>query len=626
MDSTKILFMGEANRYLGEVMDDLPSNCIFNKGLCGCGGTHLALTNKEPYIVAVPFVEIIRSKLSQEMYTHVYPVCYGNQDWLYGKDKNLQSALHSGLYNKFFVTYASLPKVIKLLGSKVKNYRLLVDEAHMLTDADDKNYMRQQIYAILSSYKKFKSYCFMTSTPYETRYLPEEIVDIPFYKAEWTSVKPVNVITQKVECSFSLAVASIALDHLTEKRSGNAYFFYNSVQGIASVVKKLLRAGCSIDQINIVASKSTVNYKGFNFFEVESSKNEAYLKKYVHPEIKIKGVDECNSDPKKLNFFTSTCFEGCDLYDKKGLIYICSDGRKVHTRIEIHTKIPQIVNRIRDSQYKSTVYLLFTQPLLRDSTTEEEFLQSVEKEIKETESLLDEINNTTERVRKFLDRKRLDTHEFLLYDGSKYSINKNAKKRALSQWNAINHTYYVCDPDNEKSLYKVTPRSDMVKFDHKLEPYNIGDISESKKLKLGYKKISYNKIIQEYRLAITSCSEVKKTFLETLYPRLKELDSLIKNGILPDGRKIPVKSKAILDRHNEIFKNKTFIRQDLNFQQNEWYSVQDVRKRIQISYKKFQIEKSVVAGDIMFFYRVKESRRKKVRGYVVLGASSDSIN
>ena len=68
MDSTKILFMGEANRYLGEVMDDLPSNCIFNKGLCGCGGTHLALTNKEPYIVAVPFVEIIRSKLSQEMY------------------------------------------------------------------------------------------------------------------------------------------------------------------------------------------------------------------------------------------------------------------------------------------------------------------------------------------------------------------------------------------------------------------------------------------------------------------------------------------------------------------------------------------------------------------------------
>ena len=33
------------------------------------------------------------------------------------------------------------------------------------------------------------------------------------------------------------------------------------------------------------------------------------------------------SDPvKKINFYTSTCFEGCDIYDENGVTFIVSEG------------------------------------------------------------------------------------------------------------------------------------------------------------------------------------------------------------------------------------------------------------------------------------------------------------
>ena len=44
------------------IMQDLPHNCIFNKVVTGCGGTTIALTNTENYIIAVPTTELIENK------------------------------------------------------------------------------------------------------------------------------------------------------------------------------------------------------------------------------------------------------------------------------------------------------------------------------------------------------------------------------------------------------------------------------------------------------------------------------------------------------------------------------------------------------------------------------------
>ena len=48
------------NGYLN--LTDLPSNCIFNKVITGCGGTTVVLFNNENYVIAVPTTELIINK------------------------------------------------------------------------------------------------------------------------------------------------------------------------------------------------------------------------------------------------------------------------------------------------------------------------------------------------------------------------------------------------------------------------------------------------------------------------------------------------------------------------------------------------------------------------------------
>ena len=50
-------------KYLSEILNDLPYNVIFDKGLVGCGGTTIAIKNNEPYIMSVPYLSLIENTL-----------------------------------------------------------------------------------------------------------------------------------------------------------------------------------------------------------------------------------------------------------------------------------------------------------------------------------------------------------------------------------------------------------------------------------------------------------------------------------------------------------------------------------------------------------------------------------
>lgn len=46
-------------------MERLPSNCVLDKGRTGCGATTLAIMQQGNAIIAVPYVNLIKSKESQ---------------------------------------------------------------------------------------------------------------------------------------------------------------------------------------------------------------------------------------------------------------------------------------------------------------------------------------------------------------------------------------------------------------------------------------------------------------------------------------------------------------------------------------------------------------------------------
>ena len=167
-----------------------------------------------------------------------------------------------------------------------------------------------------------------------------------------------TLVAQKIEGKFNDYICQIALEHIDGRRTGDPFFFYNSVEAIAIVAKKLIDSKiCTPSDIRIIAA----------------DKNDSYLKKYANNALFIESTKDCKINPKKITFVTAKAFEGCDIEQEEGVTYICADGRKKHTRLEIHTKIPQIVNRIRNSKYKDTAYLLYTTSFTRDCKTKGEF-------------------------------------------------------------------------------------------------------------------------------------------------------------------------------------------------------------------------------------------------------------
>jgi hypothetical protein len=108
-----------------ELNNELPTNCLFDKGITGCGGTELALRNPIDTIIAVPYINLIINKVEQ------------HQDevlGVYGEtvQSDIEHYILANSRKKIMVTYDSLPRVINTLEAlgynAYQDFFLLVDE------------------------------------------------------------------------------------------------------------------------------------------------------------------------------------------------------------------------------------------------------------------------------------------------------------------------------------------------------------------------------------------------------------------------------------------------------------------------------------------------------------------
>ena len=181
--------------------------------------------------------------------------------------------------------------------------------------------------------------------------LLDELKDLDRVTIQWSNLEKVSF-----ECYHSDNLYDTLLricgEHLDGTRPGNAYFFYNSVDGICKLVTTIKKIPEYKNQFSCMVSRSN------------------YTKE------KLRKVGVSIKDPSqysKLNFVTSASFEGVDFYDKEGVTYIVSDSKYDYTKYSIVTTIPQIVGRLRDSKYNKNITVLFNNHELVDSRTRDEF-------------------------------------------------------------------------------------------------------------------------------------------------------------------------------------------------------------------------------------------------------------
>ncbi len=403
--------------YLSEFMTTLPENCIFNKRITGCGATELALRNDVPTIIAMPYVSLVKNKT------------------LYRKDGLNILGVYSDISNdaitnylshpnpiKIATTYDSLPRVVDTLEQVgVNPYRdtfLLVDEWHTLFNSYE--FRHSAITKLLDYSSHFDRATYMSATPIEQEYMLEQLRHLPITEVMWPHQKEVKVISAQTTYPdryvIRLCNEALKQNHI------NVHIFVNSVKFIAKVINSL-QLPPSV--VRVVCSQSG------------TSKNANQ---------KLLGDDypivHAGDTVKRINFYTSTSFEGCDIYDPNGRTYIVSDGNKASTLLDISTVFTQICGRIRDSRYGDTVTHVFSTTRYSQDVSLDEFVASSRKAFDEAKQYAGDINSLPDSSRiKTLEKIPYLNERYIRVEDSHLVVDGNLVNKDIVNFKICRHIY-----------------------------------------------------------------------------------------------------------------------------------------------------------------------------------------
>ena len=565
-------------KYLSEKISALPKNCLFNKGKVGCGGTTLAIKGDEPYVIAVPFGSLTINKVSQYPNERCDYKLLGVYEGVTPSD--ITNYLTEAKVPKIITTYDSLPKVIEALGDNVNKINLLVDEYHILFT--QYSFRTQAIQNVLKTFRQFKSFTFMTATPLEEDFILEELKGIPIVEQTWADDEKFVVKVNAKKCKDVMASAAklikLCLDGSID---GHLYFFVNSV----SVIKALVtRMGLTEDNCRAIYSKSNP-------------------KKLSIPNSTVE------DPPKKINFLTSTVFEGCDVFDPEGRTIILSDPFHKQSLLDISTSIQQIAGRIRDSKYIGEILHLYKSNRYRELSFED-FKADIQRQI--------EISN---RAVEFFNTQPLEIRQYF---------------------------------SPEQNCYTIKTEDNMLVFDTNLPKldlfnYKVGSIYTSTvTLSAEYRNVDYTTNVSEenvvgfdaYRL--TEGAGIDKTFKDVvleLRDAFEHGDSLSKSFLLNDAETVyPFLGKAILklgfDRIDSLryvqkdIKNELLLLSDtsneykifckLGYPPGVFHTRAEIKRDLQAAYDALGYRRAGRASDISKYYNVKP-KHKKINGKTVDG-------
>lgn len=575
--------------YLSEIRESLPLNVMYNKVRVGCGGTTLALTSKQPYVICVPYVSLVDNKMAQMPEDQMWlPVKAGVSK--YDIIGYISEATAKGFTPKIIVTYDSLPKVTEMI--EPQDFYLLVDEYHILFQQYSFRYNAVQ--GVLRNYKKYKAFTFMTATPIEIDVLRNftltELEDVPYYEQEWNDDNEIEVKVEACQCSSVAAkVVDLINKHLNGTLEGNAYFFCNSLKFIDAIYESIPE----LDNHNTRVIYSKNNNAEYNFKRGFTT-----------------------DEPKKINFLTSTAFEGCDIYDENGVTYIISDAYKKHTLLDISSSVQQIIGRIRNSKYKGLVVHVYSRDRYID--VDADIFDAKQEEYKaESAAFAERLNaNNTKKdltrlsiaVRPNDNGEEIDTPYTIIRDGVAI-FDENLVKLDAYQYRI--RQQYCCKAMIEVAYKNIYADVTTTKWYQTLKDLGVLSgqtftfveaVKECREAsKLG--KINENVMIRKHESKFPILNDAIKKLGYEKIATMQYSQKRIKDALLRESNKGSIAMKVVTK---------------LNIDNGTWISSADLKKKMQKAYDVLDIKEKAKASDAGKYYSCEE-RAKKINGKVVKG-------
>lgn len=156
----------------------IPENCLFNKGITGCGATTLAIENELSTLIAMPYVALVKNKEQQ------HPDLLGVYQGVSDEEIIRYVRTHDTL--KIATTYNSLPRVISVLKQAsidpCRELFLLVDEWHSLFTSY--SFRHETVVRLLEEAGRFERVTYMSATPVEAEFMLDELSELPVVEVQ----------------------------------------------------------------------------------------------------------------------------------------------------------------------------------------------------------------------------------------------------------------------------------------------------------------------------------------------------------------------------------------------------------------------------------------------------------
>jgi hypothetical protein len=576
-----------------ELNGDLPDNCLFNKNLVGAGATTIAITNNLPYVIAVPFISLADNKQAQ--HDNILSVHSGI------KDIEIRNYLKSG-GNKFIVVYDSLARLETFID--VSKYKLLVDECHKIIEWSA-SFKPAVIHHLLTTFTNYNSYVFMSATPIRNEFLPDQLMSLPIYNIEWSSVNKVILTHQRIHTQFESYVTNVCLSHIRKEKEGNAYLFYNSVKAIIKTIKQLQKlSDITHEDIKIICANNTDNLKLIQ----TCLGNEFTIGKAHNPE---------DTRKRKINFVTSCAFEGSDIYDTDGVTYIISDGHKVHAKLDISTQVSQIVGRIRDSIYNSEVFMLWCVSPIDKCVSLDTYKENLKAREEEAHKMLEDFTNARAERTKVAIRSDTQTDPYFIDMSTdteiKVIFNTVATKALLNNYVGLTQTYNV--HKNKEGCGVVATLRDIFTGAEADNDW-FSPLSGADKLKLGNKPL-YKDVCLDYAEALLNKD---KDVIDTIEsdPDYQELVEFVSIYGVDKLSSVSYQKSKIVAEINKYSSTNTINTKELPFKVDGVYTKADIKIQIQNYYNSKGIKAKAKATDITKWYDTKLTKLNNKDAYKIL--------
>lgn len=340
--------------YASEALNYVPTGYI-DKTVCGCGLTTVAIKEPCHTIIAVPNVSLVTNKAQQ------YP---GQLLGVYGEvskadiDEFATKQLEAGENIKIITTYDSLGNCEGYLNAA----HLVIDECDRIgsyaalkamdTKAGEMDAISKML-LIAEKHKKTVSFISATPIPPEVLTPYHWLTEIDQVVMHWPEQQK-NVVL--IECrdidtslleSLLIPLRQEGKVTIAGREITKVLVFYNSVNGIMNLIT---RAKLPSEEVYILCGDSIENdcKIGSEYQRVEE---DTPLRKY--------------------NFFTSTGFQGIDLYDDEAISVLVSkpyNAQMNHCMLELNSDLKQASSRIRtrNNPYYNTSILYYQQAELKE--------------------------------------------------------------------------------------------------------------------------------------------------------------------------------------------------------------------------------------------------------------------